>query len=160
MTPDVSLPSLIDAEQVGESTRETALPWDRIDGTRYQAGRPLDRLIGALNDNFEQRRHGDPDLDFLIDDIEAAEETRSRRSISLNLDARVAEREQLRADRLDRENKRRTALGLATLESIEQLEDEEGPDILLDEAATIVTDMAVLRQSIPDSGQRTAQRLN
>ena len=158
VTPDINLPSLIDAEQVGESTRDTALPWDRIEGTRYQAGRPLDTLIGALNHNFEQRRGADPDLEYLMEDIEAAEETRSRRSISLNLETRKAEREALRDARLKRENTRRSALGLEQLDSIEALEDEELPDILLDEAATIVTDMALLRERAPQRDQRTARR--
>src|SRR5487761_2492727 len=31
VTPDITLPSLIDANEVGESTRDRALPWDHID---------------------------------------------------------------------------------------------------------------------------------
>ena len=38
--PDIELPSMVDVETVGESTRETALPWDRIQPTRFRA-RPL-----------------------------------------------------------------------------------------------------------------------
>lgn len=156
VTPDIELPSIIDAEQVGESTRESALPWDRIEGTRYRAQTPLDGLIGKLSANFQQRRDIDPDLGFLIEDIEAAASNRSRTSVSLNLEERKLERERLLDERLARENKRRSAINLEPIESLDELEDEDAPDILLEEAATIVTDMAVLRE-IPVAEPRTAQ---
>lgn len=159
VTPDIELPSIIDTEQVGESTRETALPWDRITGTRYRADTSLDTVIGQLSSSFQQRLSVDPDLDFLLDDIAAAEKNRARTSLSLNIDARRLERESYEAARLDRENKRRDALGLPALESIEALGDEEAPDILLEEAAAITTDMALLRMHIKPNAQNTA-RLN
>src|SRR6202453_872833 len=34
VTPDIMLPSLIDANEVGESTRDRALPWDHIEADR------------------------------------------------------------------------------------------------------------------------------
>ena len=37
--PDIALPSHIDATIVGESVRETALPWDTIRTTKFRAGR-------------------------------------------------------------------------------------------------------------------------
>ena len=33
--PDITLPSLLDSDEIGESSRESALPWDRIDAARY-----------------------------------------------------------------------------------------------------------------------------
>ena len=35
--PDIELPSMVDTATVGESTRDTALPWDRIQPTRFRA---------------------------------------------------------------------------------------------------------------------------
>src|SRR5690606_1831903 len=35
--PDIQLPSRVDPEAVGESNRDTALPWDRIQATRYES---------------------------------------------------------------------------------------------------------------------------
>ena len=34
--PDIELPSMVDTATVGESTRDTALPWDRIQPTRFR----------------------------------------------------------------------------------------------------------------------------
>ena len=37
--PDIELPSMVDTATVGESTRDTALPWDRIQPTRFRPAR-------------------------------------------------------------------------------------------------------------------------
>jgi hypothetical protein len=50
------------------------------------------------------------------------------------------------ARRLERENIRRAALQLEPVESVEALEKLEPPDVHLDQAADIVTDLAVLRE--------------
>lgn len=153
VSPDIALPSRIDAAELGESTRDTALPWDQIPATRYRAGKELDPKIAVLADNFAERIKGDPDHEYLLQDIEAARETRRRRSVSLNLETRREEREQLRAERLARENARRIAHGLeplASLEALEELEENEEADtperVLLREAAGIAADMAELDQ--------------
>ena len=91
---------------------------------------------------------------YQVDMIEAAEEMMSRKSLSLNIDARREEREQDLESRLERENERRAALGLDPVESLDDIEDEEIPDILLDQAAGIVTDLAQMREL--DSPERTA----
>lgn len=44
------------------------------------------------------------------------------------------------------ENERRVALGLDALASLEDLDEEERPDIHLDQAAGIVTDLALMRE--------------
>ena len=66
--------------------------------------------------------------------------------MSLNIEARRAEREANVAKRLERENARRAALQLEPLASIEELEEAEAPDVHLDQAASIVTDLAILRE--------------
>ena len=48
--------------------------------------------------------------------------------------------------RLERENARRAALGLDAITNVEELEELEAPDIHLDQAAAIVTDLAELRE--------------
>ena len=87
---------------------------------------------------------GDPDVDFLMQDIAAVEEARQKTSVSLNMDARVAEREQRQADRLQRENERRAATGLEAVESFDDIEDTDQPDILLDQATGIISDLVSL----------------
>ena len=145
VNPDIILPSAIDVEQVGESARESALPWDTIQTTRFSRGQPLDNTILSLISNQEQRVLDDPNYQWLVDGIRDFEEARDRDTISLNIDARRREREEDLDRRLDRENERRAALGLDPLESLEDIDEDEMPDVLLDQAADIVRDMAELR---------------
>jgi carboxyl-terminal processing protease len=144
--PDIKLPSAIDATEVGESVRESALPWDTIRTTEFRAGEPLDPTISSLAANHISRTKDDPDFQYLVDGIREIEEARARKTVSLNIDARKSEREENLARRLERENARRAALQLEPLATIEELEALEAPDIHLDEAAAIVTDMAVMRE--------------
>ena len=144
--PDIQLPSHIDATVIGESVRESALPWDTIRTTEFRAGEPLDQTITSLTANHMSRAKDDPDFQYLLEGIRDVEEARARTSMSLNIEARRAERESNLAKRLERENARRAALQLEPLASIEELEEAEAPDVHLDQAASIVTDLAILRE--------------
>jgi carboxyl-terminal processing protease len=146
VTPDIPLPSVIDASVVGESARDTALPWDEIRTTRFEPGQPLDRAISALTANHLSRSKSDPDYQYLLDDVKDATEIRARKVVSLNLETRRTEREAELNRRLERENSRRAALGLEPIADTEALEDLEEPDVQLDQAAAIITDLVELRQ--------------
>ena len=144
--PDIPLPSPIDAEAIGESVRDSALPWDTIQTTRFRAGEPLDTTISSLTAWHAERSEEDPNYRYLMDGIREVEEARARKTISLNMDERISEREAERERALARENERRQALALPPIESLEDLDEGELPDILLDQAAAIVTDLAALRE--------------
>ena len=154
--PDIMLPSPIDANLVGESVRESALPWDTIRTTEFRAGDPLDTTINSLTANHMTRAKDDPDFQFLLEDIRDVEEARAQKSISLNIETRRQERAESMTRRLDRENARRAALQLEPLDSVEALEELEGPDVHLDQAAAIITDLAIMRE-VEASPTQTAQ---
>ncbi len=154
--PDVVLPSLIDTEEFGESVRDSALPWDTIQTTRFRAGDPLDSTIESLTASQQERAKSDPNFQYLIDRSQEAEEVRARTTVSLNYEARLEEREEQIARELARENERRMALNLESLESLEDLEEEDLPDVLLDQAAGIATDLAELRE-VDAKPSQTAQ---
>ncbi len=156
VSPDIPLPSPIDVSQVGESVRETALPWDTIRTTRFEAGEPLDTTISSLTASHVIRTQDDPDYQYLVEGIKDIEEIRSRTKVSLNLETRRVEREEATSKRLERENARRAALDLEPIESFDDLEDEESPDVQLDQAAAIATDLAELRE-IQATTPQTAQ---
>ncbi|MEM7501816.1 MAG: carboxy terminal-processing peptidase [Pseudomonadota bacterium] len=156
VSPDIELPSHINAELVGESVRETALPWDTIRTARFRAGSPLDDTIMTLSSSHLERSKDDPNFRYLVEGIEDVEEARARKTVSLSIEARKDERAEDRQRRLERENDRRTALGLEPLASIEELEDAEAPDVHLDEAADIITDLAELRE-VPPAPAQTAR---
>jgi carboxyl-terminal processing protease len=156
VVPDIDLPSPIDASEIGESARDSALPWDTIPTARFRAGEPLDTTIASLTTQHSQRAKDDPNYRYLMQYIEDGHEARSRKSISLNIDARRAEREADMARALELENQRRAALSLEPLGNLEDLEDEDRPDVHLDQAAGIVTDLAVMRE-VGTLPTRTAQ---
>ncbi len=154
--PDIRLPSHIDVDVVGESVRESALPWDTIRTTKFRAGEPLDSTISTLMANHISRSEHDPDFQYLVEGIRDIEAVRARKTVALNIDKRREEREESIARRLERENTRRTALQLEPLESMEELEDAEMPDVQLDVAADIVTDLAEM-MAMPTTPAQTAR---
>jgi carboxyl-terminal processing protease len=146
--PDIVVPSPVDSHMVGESTRATALPWDQIRATRFTRQGELDETIELLSVEHGRRRATDPDFQFLLSDIESVDERRSRTMVSLNIETRRLENEQFEAQRLSRENERRAALGLEPLASLKDMESDDGPDVLLREAAAVVADMVAVPEVI------------
>ena len=156
--PDISLPSMVDTSMVGESTRDTALPWDRIQDTPFRVDTNLDPQINILQNRHSERAILDPNYNHLVGDIEAVEILRDRDEVSLNIEVRTAEREELEAQQLARENERRSALGLEPFETTEELDTNEPADVLLDQATQVVVDMASISDptALPITGSETA----
>ncbi|KPK58084.1 MAG: hypothetical protein AMJ59_16790 [Gammaproteobacteria bacterium SG8_31] len=142
--PDIELPSAIDAELIGESSRDSALPWDQIDATDYRASEPLQTAVGLLTENYVERSGSNPDYVYLLDEIEEQRSGQAHRAVSLSLEKRRQEREQATQRSLDRVNERRAALGLEPAEKLDEVPDDEVPDVILDTAAGLVADMAEL----------------
>jgi len=142
VVPDIVLPSPIDAHMIGESTQDSALPWDQISPTPFDSADSVAATLEVLAASHEQRASEDPDLQFLLNDIEAQEAIMDRTSVSLNLETRRQENERFEAERLARENARRQASGLEPLASVEAMEAEDPPDVVLKEAARIAADLS------------------
>ena len=153
--PDIELPSNIDTNIVGESARKNALPWDTIDTTRFSAGVSLGGTIESLTANHMERSKADPNFQYQMNRIQAGKRIRSLKTVSLNINKRRAARTAELADTLQRENERRVALNLEPLESLDDVAEDEIPDVQLEQAAKIVTDMAEIREV--DMQQQTAQ---
>ena len=146
----------IDAEQIGESVRESALPWDTIQTTRFRAGDPMDETIDSLTVSHSERAKDDPNIQYLMRFIEDDRENRDRKTVSLNLESRREERESNMERALELENGRRAAIGLEAIEALEEIDEDDRPDIQLDQAAGIVTDLAEMRE-IGESPAQAAQ---
>ena len=156
VNPDIALPSTIDKSVIGESVRDSALPWDTIRTTKFRPGDPLDSTIDSLTASHLSRSREDPDFQYLLDGIRDVEEVRARTTTSLSIEKRRFEREENMTKRLDRENVRRIALGLEPLESFDALEALEIPDIHLEQAAAIAADLAIMRE-VKATPTQTAQ---
>ena len=144
--PDIELASPIDVDIVGESARDNALPWDTVGTTRFRAGRPLDATIESLTTSHVTRSAADPNVIYQMDRIRVAEIARDQKTVSLNIDTRRAEREAELAAALAAENQRREALGLEPVASLDEVDDDDRPDVHLEQATRIVTDLATLRE--------------
>jgi carboxyl-terminal processing protease len=140
VVPDITLPSLLDTADIGESTRDSALPWDRINAATFTPEASDLPVVSLLAREHESRVASNPDFIALRGDLDALQRLRHQRDVSLNLAKRRAERDAIDAERLARENARRAARGLAPLANVEALEKAEPPDAVLDEAVEIAAD--------------------
>jgi carboxyl-terminal processing protease len=140
--PDISMPTAISPEEVGESTRESALPWDRIRPAEFSKEGQLTPAITALEQTHEQRIATAPDFRSLLADLDSFEKIRTQKKLSLNLKTRVAEREQLEQERLGRENERRKSRNLPPVAKLADLTGQDPPDAVLDETVEIAADLS------------------
>ena len=144
VTPDIMLPSLIDANEVGESTRDRALPWDHIEAASFKTEGDLKSVASSLQKLHDDRTANSADFRYLHDDIAALDAMRSQKTLSLNLKTREAERKRQESDRLDRENVWRAARNEKPFKSLDEIKDDAAAGILLDEASQIAADLAIV----------------
>lgn len=92
VNPDFALPSAFSAEEFGESSQPSALPWDMIPTTSYT---PTNNIVGPalaqLQTAFQSRLKTKPDLIKLKQDFERWKKIKDQNSISLNFEKRKKE---------------------------------------------------------------------
>jgi C-terminal peptidase prc len=99
--------------------------------------------IPDLRAHQAARAAKDPDYAYLLGDVAAFKEIAAQKSVSLNMQKRVAENKKVDEGRLARENTRRAAQGLPPFAKVEELESAERPEnILLRQAARVVAELA------------------
>jgi carboxyl-terminal processing protease len=157
VTPDISLPSLIDASEVGESTRDRALPWDHIEPAAFKTEGDLKTTTATLQKLHDERTANSADFRYLHDDIAALDAMRSQKTLSLNIKTREAERQRQDSERLQRENAWRAAHDVKPAKSLDEIKDDAAAGILLDEASQIAADLAVTtaHRAGPTQARRT-----
>jgi carboxyl-terminal processing protease len=165
--PDIVLPSAIDEEEVGESSLDAALPWDTIPSATFQRSLSLAPIPAptVLAQAEAERSKADASFQWLVNSIAADEKLRERKSISLNLVKRKAERDSLDAERLKRENARRAALGKPQFSKLEDLEaaaaeeaaSDKLPDVLLDRTNEIMGDIIAAAGNAPARNRPVVQ---
>jgi len=157
VTPDITLPSLIDVNEVGESTRDRALPWDHIEPATFKPAGDLKPVTVILQKLHDERTQNSADFKYLHEDISALDAMRAQKTLSLNLKTREAERKRQDNERLERENAWREAHGVKPAKSLEEIKDDAAAGIILDEAVQIAGDLAVVEThpSKPMQARRT-----
>ncbi len=120
--PDILLPTTRNLEDVGESALPTHLPWDKVKPTRYRIF-PLDKnLLEVTKRNNLVRMQSDPNLIYLQDVRKRFDTQNEKKNLSLVLNVRQQEQLERKEWYLTVENKRRSALGLTSFETYEDLE--------------------------------------
>lgn len=95
VTPDVLFPSAFDAEEFGERSYPSALPWDQIGPTAFEPVEDVNQdIINMLNEKFLTDLESDEDLKKLVADIEKTKQNREKNEISLNESERRKEIDQ------------------------------------------------------------------
>ncbi|MGE5401411.1 MAG: carboxy terminal-processing peptidase [Ignavibacteriales bacterium] len=146
VVPDVKFPSMIDTTEYGESSEPSALPWDKITPTQYEAYKKLGNIVPELNKRHEERMKNNPIFNNLFEEIQEIKEERQQKTVSLMESKRKKEQEEQEDKKLKRINDRRQAEGLKLLQKgeVEPKEDNKTKDPILKETANIVSDMSLL----------------
>lgn len=144
--PDIEFPSFLNKEVVGESALDNPLPWDKIHETRYPVYWNIPEFVPELDLRHKDRLERNPDFIALADQIAQIKKQEDRfKAITLNEKKRIQQIDENKKIELDRENTRRKALGLETIASLDDIEENE-TDIYSEEAAEILLDFIGINQ--------------
>ena len=159
--PDITLPSTWDIEESGESSLDSALPWDQIKPTPFKKFKFNRDVLNRLKFAHDKRLVESPDLQYILNIRKRYDEQQEKTSISINIDTRRAEKIDRQLWVLETENQRRAAQNLETFKTFESLEEfnknkegEEDLDIdlkndyLLNEGILILSDYLYLNTNL------------
>jgi len=165
VVPDIQFPSAGDPGEYGERSLDNALPWTSIDAARYDPSGDMSRLVVVAGSRYQGRIANDQEFSWLLSDIEDFNEHSNEKSVSLLESVgrqKMKEAEEKRAQRKTQSGGAEGPLLAeddmlevvdAELDSAvepddEEADDDEGPDLLLREAARIVSDMVELGSDV------------
>jgi carboxyl-terminal processing protease len=133
--PDISLPVLIDQDEVGESAYDNALPWDQIHDVAHEKYFDFSRVVPLLTNLHKKRVATDPDFIYLLDQLELQNANKDRTIVSLNEEDRRKEKETLETMAMAIDNKRRIAKELEPYKTLEEFRTAEEAEVKKDEEA-------------------------
>ncbi len=139
--PDIALPSRVNPHDVGESSLDYPLPWDRIAAVPFQASSPLADTVQTLAREQGTHAANDANYQWLLAALNSLEQARQDHSLSLNLQTREHERNTQEQQALARENARRAAAALPALKALADAQPDDQPDVVLAEAARIAAQL-------------------
>ncbi len=129
--PDVAFPSIWTAEESGESSRPTALPYDEIKSSNFPYQNAVNsELRNKIVENFKSRFEESEDLKTLEKEIEIYNAQKNRTEFSLNYNERLKEKEENEGNRTTLKKLRKTKTG-----------DDHEEDLYLREAEKIMSDL-------------------
>ncbi|MDY6890334.1 MAG: carboxy terminal-processing peptidase [Pseudomonadota bacterium] len=156
--PDIQLPSLYAAEEIGESALDKALPWDQVRPVRHGRFPSLSPFLQQLLARHQARTETDPDFIFMRKQVEHLKKQKEITQIPLDIDTLRQERQASENWLLEAENERRVGLGLPPVKTLAEVDetqpkDEQGRPInpeaeaILAESGEILVDLIELTLS-------------
>lgn len=107
VSPDIKLPSALDATQYGESSSLSALPWDVINATPFQKVSNInDKVLAGLTKSYLERAKFDSSLKRYIAETDELKTSLSQTKISLSevtrkIEMAEAEKKKILNEKLD-----------------------------------------------------------
>ncbi|WP_176074215.1 carboxy terminal-processing peptidase [Brucella intermedia] len=161
VTPDISLPGLFDLKLVGESSFDNALPWSQVSAAKYKSSDDIKALLPKLQNLHDERVQKSREFQDFVEDVATLKAQREKKVISLN--------ETVRRDEMTAQENRAKARGKSNDGIDAQIDDglqsnerslsadlaieksrKNATDVLQNEAAAIVTDLAILQSKVPE----------
>lgn len=153
VTPDISLPTITDLDESGESSYDNPLPWSQIKSTAFIPAGDLKLVIPKLISEHNSRISKDKDFQYLQEDITEYKNQLNKNQISLNEAQRLKEREVQNKRLASREKTSGSQMNDALEDDGLQLNErnltreleiekirKNTKDILLNEAANVLSD--------------------
>ena len=139
VSPDLIMPSVIDAEEFGESSQDNALPWDQLPAANYETTSTVAvDSFTKWQETLNKRIQDNPEFQYVFEDIADYQAQKDRTWVSLVLAEREAEQAEEEAKKLARANERLKRLGLEPVEAAEDIpEDIELADPYLTETMAL-----------------------
>ncbi|MEA2120219.1 carboxy terminal-processing peptidase [Halovibrio sp. HP20-50] len=141
--PDITYPSLIDPERIGESSLDNALEWDTVQNVQYRRYGEPETMLDKLIAQHDARAQDNANFRYLERQSTLARQLREQHtSVSLNREQRQREMEAQEAEQLSLENQRRRALGLDELDEwmdarMDEVDSTEEADSTEDDALAV-----------------------
>jgi carboxyl-terminal processing protease len=156
--PDIEIPTRIDKTRIGEDALDHALPWDQIEAVSHTRYFDFSSIIDELRQRHDKRFSTSPEFSLLQKEIDFLEKQRELKSVSLNMETRKTQFEEIETTRLAIANSRRQLRGEEPFKTLEDLEDwqdqqaadpdsnKDEPDFVIREGGDIMADMLELDQ--------------
>jgi carboxyl-terminal processing protease len=146
--PDVEFPSVIPLDKYGEDTEPSAMPYDVIAKTDFTKAGDFTPVLPELKKLHDQRMRTSDSYKYLLADIADMKKRENEKTITLNEAELKRKRDMDEKVALEKNNARRTALGLPALKKGQIRPKNEDLDFLKREAGQILTDYITLDNKI------------
>ncbi|MEG8946435.1 carboxy terminal-processing peptidase [Rosettibacter firmus] len=144
--PDIIFPSPYSADEFGESSQPSALPWDQIQPAQYEKYGDISKFIPLLIQKHQERTKKDPEYQLLLDDIEEIKENREKKVFSLNEKIRREEKNKAeeRKKKKDEERARINKLDIKDKKEVDA-QTSKASDYELKESTRILADLIIAK---------------